>query len=102
MNWKEYKSQGVQSVDMCASVIFQHRKRFLPIKAIHLYPRMYEQFKSFTQKNLGRDLEDGEQITFDSVEIVKGYSSQKTPLVIEMFQENFNIDEAVKNMVGKA
>jgi hypothetical protein len=93
MNWKEYKSQNVQAVDMTASVIFAHRQKFIPIRAVHLTPRMYEQFQSWVHSNLGRELELGELMEFDSVKIEKGYAGQSTPIVVELWEENFNINQ---------
>lgn len=98
VNWSEYKPVGVQAVDMCASVIFTHRRKFIPIKAIQLWPRMYEQFQSWLQKTMGRELEDGEKMEFDGVHIEKGHSAQTTPIVVELWDDNFNIHEAMKIM----
>lgn len=75
----------MQAVDMCAACIATHRDKMLPIKAIHLLPRMYDQFKDWTQKNLNRELAEGEKISFDDVYIEKGTASQSTPLLIEMW-----------------
>lgn len=97
MNWKEYRPVNVQAVDMSAAVIFAHRQKMIPIKAIHLLPRMYEQFQWWLQKQLGRDLEEGEKMQFDGVYIEKGYKAQSTPIVIELWENNFNIHEALKN-----
>ena len=102
MNWKEYKTQGVQAVDMCAACIFAHRLKSQPIKAIHLLPRMYDQFKQWTERKLGRELEDGELLEFDSVKIEKGYKGQSTPLVIEMWENDFNIHAVMKQNIGIA
>jgi len=87
-NWKEYPRQHVQAVDMCAACIFTHRVKFIPIKAIHLYPNMYEQFKQWAGKMRGSEIEDDERLEFDSVEICKGYAGQSTPMVIEVWEQN--------------
>jgi hypothetical protein len=84
-NWKQYKQQHVQVVDMCAATIFAHRQKMLPLRAIHLLPRMYEQFRAWAEKHLGRELAEGEGIEFDSVHIERGSASQSTPLVIELY-----------------
>ena len=86
INWKEWKAVGVQSVDMCASVIFTHRVKRLPIKAIHLLPRMYGQFQLWTERTMGKELEEGQQLEFDGVYIEKGQDDQKTPLLIELWE----------------
>ena len=98
VNWREYKPVGVQAVDMCASVIFTHRQKFIPIKAVHLFPRMYEQFQAWLQKAMGRELEDGEKMEFDGVYIEKGYAGQTTPIVVELWDNNFNMGEALSAM----
>ena len=102
MNWSKYKPVNVQAVDMCAAVIFAHRQKFIPIKAVHLLPRMYEQFQYWLQKQLGRDLEKDEKMEFDSVQIEKGFSGQSTPIVVELWDNNFNMGEVLKTIGAKA
>ena len=102
MDWSKYKPVGVQAVDMCASVIFTHRKKGLPIKAIHLLPRMHEQFQWWTQNQLGRELNPDEKMTMDGVYIEKGYARQTTPVVVELWDNNFNMAEAMKELKIKA
>lgn len=87
-DWKAYKRQHVQSVDMCAAAIFAHRQKYIPIRAIYLWPSMYEQFKSWTQKNLGRDLEPEEKMQFDDVYIERGDPNQRTPLLIQLWENS--------------
>lgn len=91
MNWKEYVVQNVKAVDMCAAAICLHRSKHLPLKAIHLIPKMYDQFKSWTEKNLERELLPDEKIQFDEVNIEKGWEHQSTPLVLEMWEENVGV-----------
>jgi hypothetical protein len=86
VNWKEWKGVGVQSVDMCASTIFTHRVKKLPIKAIHLLPRMYGQFQLWAERAMGKKLEEDQQLEFDGVYIECGESTQKTPLLIELWE----------------
>lgn len=102
MNWKEYKTQGVQSVDMCASVIFAHRHKDIPLKALHLLPRMFEQFQSWVHKKLGRELDNEEIMEFDGVHILKGHAGQSTPIVVELWDNNFNMATALKQIKGIA
>lgn len=92
INWAKYEKQNVEAVDMCAAVIFAHRAKYIPIKAIHLRPKMYSEFKSWAQKNLGRDLESHEKLEFDSVHIELGTSRQASQLLIELWEKNFNIN----------
>jgi hypothetical protein len=92
MNWK----------DMCASVIFSHRVKDIPLKALHLLPKMYEQFQWWTQKQLGRELNEDEQMEFDGVHIEKGYKGQSTPIVVELWDNNFNMQQALKQIKGIA
>lgn len=91
-NWSQYERQNVQAVDMCASCIFTHRQKLIPIKAIHLYPKMYEQFKQWLGKKRGSEIGDDERMEFDSVEICKGYAGQSTPMVVELWEANPFID----------
>ena len=86
-NWNEYTRQYVQAVDMCAACIFSHRQRMIPIRAIHLLPNMYGQFKLWTEKNLGRELLPEEELQFDDVKIALGDSKQKTPLLVELWAD---------------
>lgn len=102
MDWTKYKSQGVQAVDMSASIIFAHRAKNVPIKAIHLLPRMYEQFQAWLQRTMGRELQDGEKMEFDGVHIEKGNAAQSTPIVVELWDNNFNIHSALKQIKGIA
>ena len=83
MDWSEWKNTGVEAVDLCASIIYQHLQARKPLKAIHLWPNMYKQFKGWTEKNLGRELEENEGLQFDSVNIEMGERGQKTPALIE-------------------
>lgn len=100
MNWREYKPQGVQAVDMSASVIFAHRQKDIPVKAIHLLPRMYEQFQDWIQRKMERDLEPDEKLEFDGVHIEKGHAQQSTPIVVELWDNNFNMAQALRQMKG--
>jgi hypothetical protein len=92
MNWKNYKPQNVQAVDMCAATIYTHREKLIPIKAIHLLPRMFEQFKRWTEKQLGRELNEGEGLQFDDVNIELGTASQSTPLLIELWNSQKELE----------
>lgn len=85
--WKDYERQHVQAVDMCAAAIVAHRVKNIPLKAIHLWPDMYKQFKGWTEKNLKRELQDGEQMEFDGVNIEMGTKQQKTPLLLELWAQ---------------
>ena len=85
MNWKTYQRQHVQAVDMCAATIFAHRLKYLPLKSIYLLPRMYEQFRWWTEKQLHRELQPEERLEFDGVNIEKGSTGQSTPLLLEMW-----------------
>jgi hypothetical protein len=87
INWKEWKGTGVQSVDMVASAIFTHRLKYLPIKAIHLLPNMYDQFRLWLEKKSGKELEDGQGMQMDSVAIERGSVTQSTPLLIQLWEE---------------
>jgi hypothetical protein len=89
INWKEYTAQGVQSVDMCAAAIYSHRLKNIPIKAIHLMPRMFGQFKQWMEKKAGRELTDEDNFQMDGVNIECGNQQQTTPLLIELW-ENVN------------
>ena len=86
INWKEYKPVGVQSVDMCASTIFSHRIKSAPIRAIYLLPRMYVQFKQWTERQLEREILDDEKLEFDGVYIEEGTQQQTTPLLVELWE----------------
>jgi len=91
LNWKEYTTQGVKSVDMCAVTIFTHRQKGIPIKAIHLQPRFFEQFAGWAQKKMGRDLLPDEKLQFDEVNIELGDRLQSTPLLIELWAQTKGI-----------
>lgn len=90
IDWKNYKPVGVQSVDMCASVIFGNRVKSIPIKAVHLLPRMYGQFKLWAEKNLERELLPDEKLEFDGVYIEEGSDQQTTPLLVELWEQHAN------------
>jgi hypothetical protein len=87
INWKEWKGTGVQAVDMCASAILSHRIKYLPLKAIHLLPNMYDQFRLWLEKKSGKELEEGQGIQFDSVNIERGQAQQSTPLLLELWDQ---------------
>ena len=86
INWKEYKAVNVQAVDMCASCIFSHRIKNMPIKAIHLLPRMYDQFKQYVERELERELTPDDGLEFDGVYIERGSQQQSTPLLVELWE----------------
>jgi hypothetical protein len=85
IDWKTFKATGVQAVDMCANTIYVNRRNYIPVKAIHLVPRLYGQFRLWTEKNIKRELNEDEGIEFDGVYIEKGTDSQSTPLVVELW-----------------
>lgn len=87
INWKEYKPVGVQAIDMSASVIFAHRLKAIPLKALHLLPRMYAQFKKWTELELGRELMDDEKMEMDGVYIELGSQQQSTPILVELWEQ---------------
>ena len=66
---------------------------------------MYEQFQSWVQRNLNRELEQGEGMQFDDVNIEKGDKRQVTPILIELWESEKETqrallahDELVKKM----
>lgn len=95
-DWKQYKSQGVQAVDMCAASIALHREKMLPIKAIHLLPSMYAQFKNWLEKTMERELLADEKMQFDDVYIELGDRTQSTPLLIEMYLDQKELQSHLK------
>jgi len=98
MNWAQYTKQNNEAVDMCAAIIFAHRAKYLPIKAIHLAPTEYSEFASWAQKNLQRDLLKDEKLSFDAVNIELGTRSQANKFLVEMWENDFNIHAQMKNI----
>lgn len=86
-DWQQYQRQHVQAVDMVAAVIFAHRAKNIPIKAVHLTPQMHGQFKQWVERNLQRELEEGEKMEFDSVNVEEGSRGQSTPILIELWAD---------------
>ena len=91
-NWDEFKGTGCQAVDMCAAVIYAHRKKRVPIKACHILPRMYGQYQQWANIEInklgGRPLTEEDPLQFDGVNIEKGSQSQSTPIVIELWEQD--------------
>jgi hypothetical protein len=90
-NWKEFKGTGCQAVDMCAATIYAHRIKNVPIKAVHILPRMYGQYQQWADIQMkklgGRRLTDEDALCFDGVYIEKGSDIQSTPIVIELWEQ---------------
>lgn len=86
-DWKNYTQQHIPAVDMSAAIIFAHRAKNLPIKAIHLRPKLYGEFKKWVEKNVGRELTGEEKLEFDSVNIELGTGRQKSQLLVELWSE---------------
>ena len=99
-DWSSYKPQGVTSVDMAASIIVAHRLKHVPIKTIHMIPRHYDTFRKWFEKVSGREHNPKETLTFDGVDIVCGTKYQNAAMLIELWENDFNIDKAVKEMTG--
>jgi len=95
MNWEQYERQYVQAVDMCAAAIFVNRVKFIPVKAIYLWPLMYEQFKWWAEKKMKREIMPEEGLEFDGVRIEKGDKSQATPLLIELWDSAKETQKAI-------
>ena len=70
---------------MTAATIVANRAKMIPVKAIHLWPSMYDQFKRWAEKLIGRELEPGELLEFDTVKIERGDSRQATPILVEIW-----------------
>ncbi len=98
MNWANYQKQNVAAVDMSAAIVAAHRTQILPIKAIHLRPKQYEEFKSWLQTNLKRDLREDEKMELDGVYIEKGSGRQHSTYLVELWEQHFNIQEQIKNI----
>ena len=86
LNWQQWERTHIKAVDLCAEVISEHRKKSIPIKALHLWPDLYKQFLGWTEKNLARELAEGEKMEFDGVNIEIGTRQQATPVLIELFK----------------
>jgi hypothetical protein len=89
-DWSKYQRQHVQAVDMVAATIFANRVKYIPVKAVHLWPSMYDQFRAWAEKLIGRELEPDEHLEFDTVYIEKGTRSQSTPIVVEVWDNGIN------------
>lgn len=84
-DWSKYTIQNVVPVDMCAAIIMEHRAHTKPIKAIHLRPHEYQEFKTWLCRQLGRELNAGEKMQFDDVYIEQGDKHQVSRFLIEMW-----------------
>ena len=71
---------------MTAACIAYHREQMLPLKAIYLKPSLYNKFKAWTEANLNRSLEEGEQMECDTVKIEKASILQVTELSVEFWE----------------
>jgi len=70
---RDYKATGNKAVDGVASCIMWHRQRQITLKAIHLKPNLYGQFKLYVEKELmGKELEPDQPLSMDGVEIEMG------------------------------
>ncbi len=99
-DWNTWQSTHIKAVDLCASIIYQHRQREIPLKALHLWPDMYNQFQGWTEKNLGRELAEREKMEFDGVYIERGTRWQSTPALIELWPKKKPKDDWQKWMMG--
>ncbi|MGN6416137.1 MAG: hypothetical protein ACTHMC_01505 [Pseudobacter sp.] len=81
---RDYKATGNKAVDGVASCIMWHRERSIALKAIHLKPLLYDQFKIYVEKVLlGKELEDEQPLSMDGVEIEQGSWLQRLAILPE-------------------
>ena len=87
-DWSTYQKQDVKSVDMCAVYIYGCLRKNQPLKAIHLWPDWYNEFKRWAEKKSGQVYEDGVNLQFNSIEIKLGERSQSKPLLLELWMDD--------------
>ena len=87
-DWRTYEKKGIRSVDECAQAILACLIARKPLKAIHLWPSWYNEFLRWAEKQTGEKYEHGVNLQFDSVDILLGERSQKTPLLLEEWKSD--------------
>jgi hypothetical protein len=87
----DYKGSGNNIVDAIALCIMYHRKKKIGLKAIHLKPPVYDQFKKWFIKEYevtqGKKFSEEILISFDKVDIEKGSIFQSNPILPEYYED---------------
>lgn len=91
---RKFETTGNGAIDLCMNIIYSARQHQMAIKALHLNNAHYQWFLSGTQVLMGRDLEEGEGLQLDGVNIEKGGSFQNKPVVIEYYEDKPVIAQA--------
>lgn len=84
----DYKATGNKALDGAASCIIYHRKKNIALAAIYLKPLYYEWFKKGTEILLGRELEEGELMTMDGVNIELGSIFQSVAILPKLWSDH--------------
>lgn len=69
---RDFKATGNKAIDAVASCLIWHQQRKVALKAVHLKEPYYSWFKMGVELLQGAPLEDGQGLSFNSVEIEKG------------------------------
>lgn len=83
----DYKSVGNKAIDAVASCICWHRERKIALKAIFLTEIYYDWFRAGIEVLNGGPLQEGQQMTFDAVNIEKGSSFQSKPILPQRWDD---------------
>lgn len=86
---RDYVSFGNKAMDAVASCILWHRERRIALKAIFLTQRYYDWFRAGVEVLQGHPLEDGQLMTFDSVNIEKGDRFQSKPILPQTWEDAY-------------
>lgn len=86
-DYSRFQATGNKAIDLCANIIGCARENNQAIKALHLQKTYFEWYKAGVKTLINRDLEEGEGLQFDGVNIEQGGRFQSKPVVIEYYPQ---------------
>lgn len=85
-NWSNYERTYNNAIDLVAQCIGYHRKKMMPIRAIHLNDYYFGLFRAGVRvlmESHGQKFDDTSELFFDAVKVVRGDRRQFDPLKVE-------------------
>jgi hypothetical protein len=71
-DYSEYDKTYNKAIDMVAACIGHYRQFKKPLKTIYLKPQLFDLFRKGVEVMMKREIEPGELLQFDSVNIERG------------------------------
>lgn len=84
---KDYRPTGNKAMDGVASCILWHRLKKIALRAIFLKQPYYDWFRAGVELLQGKKLEEGQMMTFDSVNIEVGTRFQNEVILPQRWED---------------